>query len=113
SIGCVAEDGSTFYAELEDYDRSQLNDWLRDNVICGLVMADKEHNYTESDEHWSTVSVRGTREFVSEHLRDWLHRLGSIEVWSDCLAYDWVLFCDLFGDALSLPPNVYYIPFDL
>ena len=39
----------------------------------------------------------------------------SVEIWSDCLAYDWVLFCELFGGALNknLPNNVYYIPFDI
>jgi len=34
-------------------------------------------------------------------------------MWSDCLAYDWVLFCQLWGHAFNIPPCVYYIPFDL
>lgn len=34
-------------------------------------------------------------------------------MWSDCLAYDWVLFCQLFGHAFNIPSNVYYIPFDI
>jgi len=34
-------------------------------------------------------------------------------MWSDCLAYDWVLFNDLFGHAFNIPKNVYYIPFDI
>lgn len=36
-----------------------------------------------------------------------------IEIWSDCLAYDWVLFCELWGGALKVPDEIYYIPFDL
>ena len=43
----------------------------------------------------------------------WLAQLGDCEMWSDTLAYDWVLFCDIFGGAQSIPKNVYYIPFDL
>ena len=34
-----------------------------------------------------------------------------IEVWSDCLSYDWVLFNQLFEN--NLPNNIYYIPFDI
>lgn len=34
-------------------------------------------------------------------------------MWSDCLAYDWVLFCNIFGGAFEVPKNVYYIPFDI
>jgi hypothetical protein len=36
-----------------------------------------------------------------------------VEIWSDCLSYDWVLFNDLFGSAFDIPKNVYYIPFDI
>lgn len=39
SIGMVSEDGRTFYAELNDYDDSQINDWVRDNVISNLKFA--------------------------------------------------------------------------
>jgi len=46
-------------------------------------------------------------------LGDWLTQFDKVEVWSDCLAYDWVLFCDFFGGAKSLPDNIYYIPFDI
>jgi len=34
-------------------------------------------------------------------------------MWSDCLAYDWVLFNNIFGTAFDIPKNVYYIPFDI
>ena len=34
-------------------------------------------------------------------------------MWSDCLSYDWVLFCQIFGHAFNVPSNVYYIPFDI
>jgi hypothetical protein len=36
-----------------------------------------------------------------------------VEIWSDCLAYDWVLFNQLWGHAFNIPKNVYYIPFDI
>jgi hypothetical protein len=33
SIGLVAETGESFYAEFTDYDKSQVNDWIKENVI--------------------------------------------------------------------------------
>ena len=37
SIGLVAETGQTFYAELTDYDKNQIDDWLKTNVIDNLT----------------------------------------------------------------------------
>jgi hypothetical protein len=42
-----------------------------------------------------------------------LSQFENVEMWSDCLAYDWVLFNDIFGTAFDIPKNVYYIPFDI
>jgi len=97
SIGLVAETGETFYAELDDYDKSQLDDWLLKNVIPNLGGAD----------------VIGDQREVSIALTNWLAQFKQVEMWADTLAYDWVLFCDLFGDAFKIPKNVYYIPFDI
>ena len=37
SIGLVADNGATFYAELSDYDRTQCDDWIKKNVIAKLL----------------------------------------------------------------------------
>ena len=36
SIGLVTENGDTFYAEFDDYDKTQCNDWIQENVINNL-----------------------------------------------------------------------------
>lgn len=36
-----------------------------------------------------------------------------MEIWADVPAYDWVLFCELFGGAFGIPENIFYAPFDL
>jgi hypothetical protein len=108
SIGCVSEDGDTFYAELTDYDRSQINDWIQTNVIDNLSILPRLVSADDKD-----MRVSGNKATVRHYLEKWLNQWESVEMWSDCLAYDWVLFCDLFGDAFSIPQNVYYIPFDL
>jgi 3'-5' exoribonuclease-like protein len=113
SIGLVAENGNTFYAELNDYDQDQIDDWLRENVIAHLRFANDQRPALIDNHH----EMRGSRADVRTALRMWL-TLGApmhdqIELWSDCLAYDWVLFCELFGGALNIPKKVYYIPFDI
>lgn len=112
SLGCISENGRTFYAEFNDYDMWQVDEWIIKNVISNLVYSDKlPFKYISNDlRSWEVV---GNREEVVEHLKSWLSQFDSVEMWSDCLAYDWVLFCDLFGGALNIPPSVYYIPFDI
>lgn len=96
SIGLVAENGDKFYAELNDYDVSQVDEWLEDNVISNLK---KEVKY-------NTAELR-------DKLSEWFARFESVEIWSDCLAYDWVLFNNIWGHAFNIPNNIYYIPFDI
>jgi hypothetical protein len=107
SIGCISEDGKTFYAELEDYDKNQVYPWLEENVLRHL-----SKNIHELRAMADSVSVGGKKE-VAEDLSIWLRQWDEVEMWSDCLAYDWVLFNDLYGDAFSIPKNVLYIPFDI
>lgn len=98
SFGAVAENGDTIYFEMTDYARNQVSDWLRDNVIANL---------------YGAPIPQFTRQQAANSLREWLGKFESVEMWGDCLAYDWVLFCELFGGAFEIPKNVYYIPFDI
>jgi hypothetical protein len=108
SIGIESECGKTFYAELTDYDKSQIDDWLQENVISKLTL--KDEGYFGS---YDNMNVLGDTELVQTKLRDWLNQFEKVEVWSDCLSYDWVLFNQIFGHAFNIPSNVYYIPFDI
>lgn len=107
SIGLVAENGNTFYAEFTDYDKSQVNDWIRDNVIKNLRLDNVTHVTGEF------VEVVGDTNKIKGLLDAWLSDFGEVEMWSDCLSYDWVLFNQIFGHAFNIPKNVYYIPFDI
>jgi 3' exoribonuclease, RNase T-like len=111
SIGCVSEDGKTFYAELTDYNKDQIDEWLQENVIDNLLMKERDdHYYYITD---NQVLIKGNKEKVHRHLTGWLSQFKQVEIWSDCLSYDWVLFNDLYGHAFNIPNNVYYIPFDI
>lgn len=106
SIGLVTEKGDHFYAELTDYDKSQVNEWLQTNVISNLFIPD-EHGEQQINH------FKGDTAYVREKLELWLGSWSEVEIWSDCLAYDWVLFNQIFGHAFNIPINVYYIPFDI
>jgi hypothetical protein len=113
SIGLVSECGRKFYAEFSDYDKSQVDDWIQKNVINKLLYSCPESAYMIMDELSGNPHVIGDKNIIKTELARWLEQFESIEIWSDCLAYDWVLFCQIFGGALSIPKNVYYIPFDI
>ena len=110
SIGLISECGKTFYTEFNDYDFNQVDDWLRENVINNL-----QYNgiFQQLDETKESISYKSTTENIREKLTTWLEQFGEVEIWSDCLSYDWVLFNQIFGHAFNIPKNVYYIPFDI
>ena len=128
SIGIVSEDGRTFYCELNDYNESQVNDWIRENVIAKLRFkrpSKDEDEQLAATRHESnpvpnnlyngySIEFRGTMADLRYQLNTWLNQFKeTCYFWSDCLSYDWVLFNHIFGDAFSIPENVYYIPFDI
>lgn len=110
SIGIVAESGETFYAEYSDYDKSQVDQWLQENVIDNLILSKEGHDNDASLQNWR---VYGDRYLIREAIELWLKQFDHVQMWSDCLSYDWVLFCEIWGHAFSIPKNVYYIPFDI
>lgn len=145
SIGLVAETGESFYAELTDYDKTQIDDWLKENVIANLKLTDKISEKCSSWENWNNsvtktdtgiyINYNNTNEnapefdlpikdmkhyrmisdkiLLKDRLTRWLSQFDKIEIWSDCLSYDWVLFNEIWGHAFKIPTNILYIPFDI
>jgi hypothetical protein len=108
SIGLVADSGQTFYAEFIDYDTSQIDEWLEKNVLENLSLSIIDNN--ASLDNWRLI---GGTDRIRASLEIWLAQFEQVEMWSDCLSYDWVLFCQIFGHAFNIPKNIYYIPFDI
>ncbi len=113
SIGLVSECGKRFYAELTDYHTDQVNDWLQVNVIDKLRFTDQEETPSGFNGNFNVQNIKGSKARVAAALSTWFSQFEKVEIWSDCLAYDWVLFCQLWGHAFNIPSNVFYIPFDL
>ncbi len=113
SIGLIAEDGKTFYAEFADYDKEQVDYWLRNNIIANTYYLKDKDNECSGSTNLDNYCHVGRTPGVRADLEDWLAQFESVELWSDCLAYDFVLFNQIWGHAFKVPKNVYYIPFDI
>lgn len=115
SLALVSEDDRWFYAEFTDYDAARLSDWHRTHVVAHLNLTGSNIGRPDRLRQWE---AKGNTASITADLREWLSQFGGtagepVEIWGDCLAYDWVLFCQLFGGALHLPKQLFYIPFDL
>jgi len=135
SLGIVSECGKKFYAEFIDYDKSQIDDWLQENIIDKLKFTEHitascggwESNPRDTNEYDNALEMAlrrkdadlgelyciGKTPMIVNRLEDWLEQFDEVEMWSDCLSYDWVLFSQLWRHAFNIPKNVYYIPFDI
>lgn len=132
SIGIISESGAYFYAEFTDYDQSQVTDWINENVIQKLVLADEKEGYISGSSFNDTsmhkiprpanLTVKGNKELIKGELMGWLANESAcaegiqLQFFSDCYAYDWLIMNDLIGingSALEIPEYVNYIPIDL
>ncbi len=100
SIGLVADDGRKFYAEMTDYDRGQLNPWLKENVIGNLMRQEDDNTPEDAYPDWY---YSGSTEFIRPKLLRWLEEFDYVEWVSDVAHYDFILLIDLvFKDAISM-----------
>ena len=121
SIGIASEDNQCFYAEFTDYDNSQCDKWIKENVIDNLVLTNRLIGIVnESIENNGNVihiqNVRGNKHFVSMQLNKWLKQFQNIQFVSDVCHYDFVLLIDLItngGTALDLPVNISAVCHDI
>lgn len=110
SIGMIAENGETFYAELTDYDEKQCDDWIKDNVLNNLftryLLCIEEKPFVKN------LHV-GDKSSVAKSLYMWLKQFDEVQFVSDVCHYDMVLLIDLFDSAFNLPKNVSAVCYDI
>ena len=85
---------------------------MQTNVIDNL----KFNNEKGTNVFWNegvSTEFFGKTDLLKLYITEWLSQFEEVEIWSDCLSYDWVLFNQIFGHAFNIPKNVYYIPFDI
>lgn len=99
------------YLEITDYDTDKINDWLAKNVIAKFNL--EQNSHAPLAEKYACALPFSE---VGQVVRTWLDKFYSndkVTICSDCYAWDWLHFCDLFGGARSLPSYIHYIPLDL
>lgn len=109
SLGIVDENGRSIYAEYIDYDKRQVNNWIKKNVIDNTM-------YIKDEDIKSAMCIRNNettcvsdKEGNRKNLLDWLSFYGNedIQFISDVCHYDMVLLIEvLYGHALKMPRNV-------
>lgn len=87
SIGIVSEDGRELYRESSKIDYKSLPDWHKKNIVPSLAM----HTDTPED--------------IREYILEFIGEDDEPEFWAYFGAYDWVLFCKLFGRMIDLPKD--------
>lgn len=109
SIGIVAEDGREYYAISKEFQIHNANEWVKENVLKHLPPVPA--TFTSMG-----PNVRGMH-LEYHYPPDYKTRLGialdihefigedSPEFWAYYAAYDWVVFCQLFGRMVDLPPG--------
>ncbi len=85
SIGIVAEDGRSYYAEAEECEPSRASDWVKQNVISHLEGGDR----------------RIPRDRIAVEVREFLGEKP--ELWAYYASYDWVALSQLYGTLMDLP----------
>ena len=89
SIGIVREDGKTYYAESFECDLNKASQWVQDNVIPHL----KGKQFIKQ------------RKTIKQDILNFVKGDEHIEFWGYFAAYDWVVFCQLFGRMIDLPAD--------
>lgn len=109
SIGIVAENGNSFYAEFNDYDVDSCSDWVRENVIENLKYNDNETMFGHIDDN---IYMKGSTDYIADHLQLWLEENCElpVEFIGDCCHYDFCHFLELFGGALGENTSKFVYP---
>lgn len=94
SIGIIAEDGRTYYAESAECDLSRASEWVQQNVIPHL-----------------RGGTRTPRAVIAEEVREFMGEKP--EIWAYYADYDWVALCQLYGTMMQLPEGWPYYVRDL
>ncbi len=110
SLALYLSEDNYFYAEFNDHAKPDNEEFFNTYVFPNLEFREVSSTNIKNG---NLIKIKGDSATILLALKSWLQQFDIVEIWSDVLAYDWVLICELFGGALLMPSNVYYSPFDL
>jgi len=103
SIALVCEDGREFYAENSSADLSKAGEWVKANVLPLLWSRSADKRKANL---WSRDGGAGgfmAHEEIGSEIRLFIPEGDKPQFWGYYSAYDWVVFCQLFGTMMDLP----------
>lgn len=108
SIGLISEDDRKFYAEINDYDKTQLNPWIDEHVINNLCYNNLERYIPKLNIFkQGNYATKDDLDTVGKKLKTWLDQFDTVEFVSDVCHYDFVLLIDLvWRHALNMPYGI-------
>ena len=111
SLGIIDENGRSIYAEYTDYDKNQVNDWIKKNVINNTLFIKDEtvQSMIQVKNNNNETKCVSNKEGNRKNILEWISFYGDedIQFVSDVCHYDMVLLIDiLYGHALKVPKNV-------
>lgn len=98
SIALVDQNDREYYAICNEFDENKANDFVREQVLPKL----------------DDRSIWKSRATIKQELLEFV--IGDedgIEFWGEYSAYDWVVFCRIFGCMVDLPAGYPYYCNDL
>lgn len=107
SMALIAEDGSSLYAEFNDFDQSQVDSWIEENVLENTInLRRNSNNILIKDEIINKLPkceiYFGSKNTLKDPIKKWLEKFDNIELVTDVGHYDIILLIDfLYGDALN------------
>ncbi len=112
SIALVDENGRSLYAEFNDYDSKQVDEWIEENVLENTIHLKLGNNIKIKHDMQTMCPtckfLFGSKESLRKTVLDWLSIYDKIEIVTDVGHYDIVLLIDfLYGNALNSPIYTY------
>ena len=110
SIGITAEDGRKYYAISTGFNSRTASEWVKENVLSKLPPRPESFNPTEASlRQISESKAWKSRETIKQEILKFISEDTSlIEFWAAWAAYDWVVFCWIFGNMIDLPDGYPY-----
>ena len=120
SIGIVAEDGRTYYAQSNQFDIKAAwdNQWLRENVLKSIFNKSNPYNCPvdiQMQIGWNSFDFNNfKRRFkdssknlptIKREILDFVGFDTKPDFYGYYCDYDWVIFCWLFGRMIDLPKH--------
>lgn len=112
SIALVDEEGRSLYAEFNDYDPKQVDEWIEENVLENTINLRRSNNIKIKHDMQTLYPtckfLFGSKKTLRQPVLDWISKYDEIELVSDVGHYDVVLLIDfLYGSALQSPIYTY------